>query len=253
MAVTFNKKSSVRVPFETKVMPKVEDIPGAKPIDLKKAKTTASGVVKKEPITTRERKASKQEIEVVIDRAIKNGTLVPRSGDSPADTTDPKLREDFGRLIYIGATRDTICEILKIPIETYRRLKREWLEATVDSLAETGVIGMVAMSFDKLEFASQRLLQTIASIGDKPEERSDLITAINALRNNEVDKVTLLVKTGAIKIKKKTDVSIQMESLTGGTQPLLTGDKANSIMVRVLGKIVEASEADDDGEDEENQ
>lgn len=230
------------------VMPKLEELVDAKPIDLKKTKRTASGSIRKENSVSEERKRSKEEVEIVVDKMIKRGDIVVREKSGTTDTTDPSLREHFGKLLYVGANQETICEILKIPRDTYRRLKRQHLESVVESLAETGVMGMVALSFDKMEMASARTLQLIAGLGDTPDERQDLVSAVRLLKDIENDKIGMLVKTGAIRVKKRADISAQLEVLSGGTQPLLTGEKAQAVMIKVMANLVEAIEGDDDDE-----
>jgi hypothetical protein len=242
MTVKFNS------PFTPKVMPKIEDLPGAKPVDLKKHKRTASGELRREPAATSERQKAKVEVEVAVERAIKTGEIVVREKGAIVDTTDPELREHFGRMLFMGATQDLICEVLKIQRDTYRRLKRLHLESVVESLAETGVMGMVALSFDKMEMASTKTLQLINSLGVSEKDRADLIGAVRLLKDIENDKVSMLVKTGAIKVKKRAEISAHLEVLSGSSQPLLTGEKAQQVMVRVMADLVDAIEDDDESD-----
>lgn len=209
---------------------KAEELPNAKPVVL--SQNSPSSKPQHKP---------RDEVALAVDQMIERGDIVPRDVMSN-DLTDPKLREDFGRLLYVGANKGAVCEILQISSVTYDKLKRQHIEAAVESLAEMGVVGTVALSFEKLEEASRRASQLVASLGDTKEDRQDLMNALRLLQGLESEKINLLVKTGAIKVKKKIEISTAMEK--GSAIELFSGEKAQRVMVNLMTALVEEEDAE---------
>jgi len=223
---------------------KASEVDG-KPLSFTSPKTTPSGNKEDSRLMSRERERERVDIKESINKLIASGAIKSRTNADAVDINDPDLRQDFGRLLYMGAPMDLVCRVLCVSTATYTKLKRMHLEASVDALGEVGVVGMVAQAFDKLEFASNRSLQLIAALGNQKEDRADLIAAINTLKAIESEKVNLLVRTGAIKIKRKVEISTHLESGTSQKE-LYSGGKAQQVMLDIVASLGDINESDED-------
>ena len=128
-----------------------------------------------------------------------------------------------------------------MPTHQNTKLKRNHLDSNVEALVEVGAVGMVALGFDKLDYASRKTMQLIAQL-DQGKNSYTLMHAIRLLKEIESEKISLLVKTGAIQVKKKVEISGSMD--VNQSVQLLDGDKAQRIMLTILGKLA----ADDAGD-----
>jgi hypothetical protein len=173
-----------------------------------------------------------------LDRMVAAGDVVPRPEGYVADLTDPQLREEFGRMVYVGVPDSDIRRVLRISRAQLVQMRREHVEQAVEALSSTGVVGVVAMSFDKLEEAGRRAMQ-LAATADSPRLT---IEALRLVKDLETSKIDLLVKTGAIKVKKKIEIS---GSLEHGTNPeQYEGERAQRVLLQLATMVVEEEDAD---------
>jgi hypothetical protein len=219
-----------------------DELPDATPVAVPKDKKKSTPKPEGAP--------SKAEAKNLAAKLVAEGAITTREWGS-TDTTDPKLVEDFGRLMYLGVPRTVTCDILKISPPTYYTLKKKFIENAIEAMADTGAVGMVALSFDKLEEASRRTLQLIASLDDNAADRNALLNAINTLKSIETEKINLLVKTGVVKVKKKIEISGELSTTSVATADLFSGDKGQKLilslaeaMSEVEGELVGVDDAD---------
>ena len=150
------------------------------------------------------------------------------------------LHSSFRTLYYAGATESVACDILGVNKFEYNKLKARYLESSVESLGEIGVMGMVALAFDKLEESSRRLMQLIAGLDEKnPKERVDMLNSLKLLTDIETKKVQLLVQTGAIKVRKKIDIGMDLHS-GGAGERLVSGKEAQTVMDKLVSVLSSA-------------
>jgi hypothetical protein len=178
-----------------------------------------------------------------VEKMLARGEISQRPEGWAVDTSDPDLREDFGRLVYVGADAATICRILRINRSTYLNMKTAHVERAIDSLADVGVIGMVALSFDKMEEASRQALSMAANL-DGVDCAQNKLAALRLVKDIEAEKINLLVKTGAIKVKKKVEISGNL--VQTGTD-LDGGEKAQRVMLDIMA-LIEAGEEETEAE-----
>lgn len=183
---------------------------------------------------TSSRGPGRDTVDTAIEKMLARGDVTARPEGFVAHHDDPDVREEFGRLLFVGASSDQIRRILRMSPGLYLKMKQRHVEQAVESLADVGVIGMVALSFEKMEEASRRALQLAANMGDK--NPAQLIAALRLVKDIESNKIDLLVRTGAIKVKKKVEISGQ---LVGSSTDLDGGEKAQRVMLNIM-QLIEA-------------
>jgi hypothetical protein len=147
--------------------------------------------------------------------------------------------------MFLGAPRRIVNKVLSISNDSYLKLSRNHLERQVNSLQEIGVIGMVARSFDNLEHASMRAMQLMAALTNEKKDQHYLLRAIETVKSIEAEKINLLVKTGAIKVKKHVEISGQLQATTDSA--LFSNEKAQKVMLSLISAL-----ADDEPQSPEN-
>lgn len=200
--------------------PTVGDAP--KPVNVRAPKRTASGTLrKKDPAATM---ASIKAAEAMQSK----GVVGPPSDGSKL--TGDELLHQYISLDSIGAPFDTIVAILQVSRPTVMELKRKARALYVNNLSEAGVMGTIGTSFHRIELASQRAMALLATLADKDPKTLDAARAVVSFESQKID---LLVRTGAIKVKHRVEVSAELEPDGMVDSTIMSGAAAMRLLSRI--------------------
>lgn len=186
-----------------------------------------------------------QRMGLAIHRLIAQGKVTPRPARDlrttpTVDRTSPELIEQFTNLLMVGANSSAIRAIMQLTQAEYDDLHKSSVESMIAGLANTGILGTVALSFSTLQEASRRALQALAQIDDKAENRSDLLSTIQVVTQVEKAKIDLLIRTGAVKVKKHVELTARFEPPGSHSNiDTFNSEKARSVMVEVAAALAE--------------
>lgn len=196
----------------------------------------------------------KERIDLAVHRLIAQGKVNPQPArdlktEPVKDRSNPDLIEEFSKLLLVGANAFTIRSILQLTHTEYEDLHKAATEAMIRELSNTGILGTVALSFSTLQEASRRALQALASIGEGKDERDDLLSTIQVVTQVEKAKIDLLIRTGAVKVKKQVELTARFETPTShGNIDTFNSEKARTVMVQVASALAEGLAASEDAE-----
>ena len=191
-----------------------------KVLNLANRKRTASKVLRKGSDPQSQMKAN------TIAHSMKDAGVVGASVDG-SKLSGEELLNQYITLDSIGASMDTICAILNISRPSYAVLARKSRALYVSNLSEAGVMGTIGTAFHRIDVASKRAMALLASLDDKDLRSIDAARALVAF---ETQKVELLVRTGAVKVKHRIEISSEIEPDGVGDPSLMSGASAMRIL-----------------------
>lgn len=199
-------------------------------------------------------KFGKQRVDLAVHRLIAEGKVHPQPArdlkQHPAiDRTNPKLIEEFTKLMLVGANAQAVRAIMQLTQQEYDDLRKACLESAITELSTDGILGTIANSFTVLQEGSRRALAVLAGIGDKPTERNDLFNAIRLVKEMEQAKIDLLIRTGAVKVKKHVQIDANFGNKSHSNIDTFNSEKARSVLVQVASILTDEMGGDDDEED----
>lgn len=194
------------------------------PLKLNAPKHTASGLERKklkgkgqDPVA--HMKAAE------VAQALADKGLVGPVDDKPQDPQ--QMLQQYVMLENIGAPQDVISQVMKIPYAKVRDLRAEARDMYMANLSEDGVMGTLGVAFHRIEQASKKALALLATLEDKDPR---LLDAAKAVVNFETQKVEMLVRTGAVKVKRRVEISSVMDQGVQGDASLFTGADAMRLL-----------------------
>lgn len=227
---TFKKKHPPKylslVPPAQSIAPPEDWAPQGPPhtwpqLDLKKPKTTAGG--KRRYMLHPEKSTMAAN---VAYRMKAEGVVGPKPGKKP--TPDEQL-EQYIMLENIGTPKDVIREVMSISDHTLGLLKGRAKDLYVHAVVEDGVMGAIGVAFHRLDIASKKVLSLLPFL-EGPRNSKAMVEATRALVQFEAQKIDLLVRTGAVKVKRKIEVHEQLDQTGSGDPSLMSGKAAMKIL-----------------------
>lgn len=207
------------------------------PVTLTKTRTTASGA--------RRRKKGDADIQMEAAKVAlelkKSGVVGNANGKTPEEQLS-----QYMLLENIGAPMDVICDIMGVSISRVRKLKADAREMYISALTDSGVMGIVGVAFHRLDEMSRKTMALIAGLNESAEDAPVLLQAIKALTDIETRKVELLVKTGAVKVTRKVEISGALDGSRVGDPSLMSGQVAARLLNMITEDLYEPEPSEED-------
>lgn len=200
-------------------------------------------------------KFGKERVDLAVHRLIAEGKVHPQPArdlkkDPVLDRTDPKLIEEFTRLMLVGANAGAVRAIMQLTQQEYDDLRKAALESSITELSNDGILGTIAQSFSVLQEGSRRALQVLAGLDDEPKNRNDLLNTIRLVKEMEQAKIDLLIRTGAVKVKKHVQIDANFGVKAHNNIDTFNSEKARTVMVQVASLLTAGLEGSDDDEED---
>lgn len=200
-------------------------------------------------------KFGKERVDLSVHRLIAEGKVHPQPARDlkkhPAiDRTNPKLIEEFTKLMLVGATQQAVRSIMQLTQQEYDDLRKAAIESSITELSTDGILGTIANTFTVLQEGSRRALQVMAGINDDPKNRNDLFNAIRLVKEMEQAKIDLLIRTGAVKVKKHVQIDANFGARSHSNIDTFNSEKARSVLVQVASVLADEMGSDAEEEDD---
>ena len=126
----------------------------------------------------------------------------------------------------IGAPPAIIREAMDISNKDFKVLKNLVVDYQINALQEQGVIGTVAQIYHRLDFASRKALEFIATLDTADKT---VLSALRTLTDIETRKMDLMVRSGAVNVERRISIRQDLEN-SRQDYKVITGDEALQLL-----------------------
>lgn len=215
--------------------------------------TPRLGIPRKDDVLLEELRNHGNEYETAELRILRlqEAGLLPREDATEhVRPRDPGVLQQFLSLVSVGADDRTILRMLGVGPMGLKDLKGMYYEMCIDQLSGKGILGAVAESFMRLQEASRRCVAAISVLSEDqvslgPDGKPHIIPKdlkltkdyLLTLATIERTRIEMLVKTGAVRPKKRMDASKLFEGSTDRAIPAITGAEGQRLMESMLARM----------------
>lgn len=204
------------------------------PVNLRKPRQRAPGAPRIGKGDPQAKLLSEKAVHAMVEAGV-----VGKHGDEKL--SDDEILQQFIMLENIGAPADAMQKILGCSPQRLQTLRFQAREVYISTLTSDGVLGTIGTAFHRIENAAKKIMAQMASLQDNDPRQVELS---KSLVDFETKKVDLLVRTGAVKIKRKVEISGVFDQGQIGDPSLVSGEKAMQLLQLIAMDMTDAGDLD---------